>query len=138
MLQRLILIMFRKLLHTKGLGVQNSGGSKNQILNNEYLVFTFPEIFYGNLKITFSNWNNKDQAKITMNDGNFELFKSNGGVFTSNYSKINKFKVEGTNKGKFRIAKVELVPEPNAIVFLGLGLIAIGFLRRKKRNNLAL
>jgi hypothetical protein len=124
-------------IHSSGLGVEKDD-DKNHILNNDYLVFRFPEIFYGKINITFSKWNNKDQAKITLNNSDFVRFKSNDGVFTSNYSKISSFKVEGTNNSVFRIAKVELVPEPTALALLGLGLIGTCLLRRKKRNNLAL
>jgi hypothetical protein len=116
-----------------GLGV-NGNPKSGQIGNNEYLVFTFDEIFYGHLNITFGNWNRGDVAKITSNDDATSRFRRNNGIFTSDYAAVSSFRVEGTSKNAFRVANIELVPEPSALVILGLGLLGLGARRLKKAN----
>jgi hypothetical protein len=114
-----------------GLGV---GGNPNRsnIGNGEYLVFTFAEIFYGHLNITFANWGSNDVAGITLNAGATTMFDRNNGIFTSDYAAISSFRVEGTSGSAFKVANVELVPEPSALAILGLGLLGLGARRFKK------
>jgi hypothetical protein len=114
-----------------GLGVGGNPNSNN-IGNGEYLVFTFAEIFYGHLNITFANWGSNDVAGITLNAGATTMFDRNNGIFTSDYAAISSFRVEGTSGSAFKVANVELVPEPSALAILGLGLLGLGARRFKK------
>ena len=120
-----------------GLGV-NGNPESGQIGNNEYLVFTFDEIFYGHFNITFGNWsvnrNNPkrtDVAGIALNGGVSTSFSAGNGPFTSDYAAIKTFTVMGAG-GSFKVANVELVPEPSALAILGLGLLGLGARRFKK------
>jgi hypothetical protein len=121
-----------------GLGVHNNPNS-NSIGTGEYLVFTFTELFYGHLNITFGNWgvnrnkpNRTDVAGIALNGGVSTTFGAGNGPFTSDDAAIKSFTVMGISGNGFRVANVELVPEPSALAILGLGLLGLGIRRFKK------